>query len=373
MFHKVAATCSLLVSGLPAAGTSLTREDSGTGEVLEGEEDLKTDSSCTELKGEDTENPRLSEAEVQGEDAKISEEPEVSEAAAPQGELVHDKLETDQSVGDNIEVPSEVENCSDFVESLKRKLETYEKVSMEQPEDSRRSQDFDHMYAAAPCQEEKAVEMEDAGESLVTEASGQDMEHTGDINDQISLNVPNVAMETRADDLDMGKDIANAVVVGESVERAEEVLAEELVDTETQGVLESVVGAKFAVLLLESGERALLHRRRLWLGGSRSLLGQRSWGEVRGSTVSCNARRVRGCEGFQYQVVLAEGELVQETPCVALGDLRPHRGGSERGVQAGRAHQVRRGQGGGGAAGQGGQALPGAVTGLDYFWSIMDA
>ena len=65
---------------------------------------------------------------------------------------------------------------------------------------------------------------------------------------------------------------------------------------------------------------------------------------------------------------MAEGELVEETPCVALGDLRPHRGGSERGLQAGRAHQVRRGQGGGGAAGQGGQALPGAVRDL---WSLM--
>ena len=87
-------------------------------------------------------------------------------------------------------------------------------------------------------------------------------------------------------------------------------LAEELVDTETRGVLESVVGARFAILLLESGERALLHRRRLWLGGSHSLLGQRSWEEVRGSTVSCKARRVRGSEGFQYQVVTSNLGLV---------------------------------------------------------------
>ena len=265
VFHKVAATCSLLVSGLPAAATSLTREDSGTGEVLEGEENLKTDSSCAELKGEGTETPRLSESEGQGEDAKIPKEPEVSEGAASQGELVHAKLETDQSEGDNIEVPSDVENCSDFVESLKRKLETYQKVAMQQPEDGRTSQDIDHMYAADPCQEEEAVEMGNFGESSVTEASSQDVgkEHTGYINEEISLNVKNVAMESR--DGDVGEDIAKVLVVGESIDKAEELLVEELVDTETQGVLESVVGAKFAILLLESGERALLHRRRLWL------------------------------------------------------------------------------------------------------------
>ena len=73
-----------------------------------------------------------------------------------------------------------------------------------------------------------------------------------------------------------------------------------LEDIEHEGVLEQVVGAKFGLVALQGGEKALLRKKRLWVEGK--LPGEWQWEEVERRTLFCKVRKLSLETQVIYQV-----------------------------------------------------------------------
>ena len=82
--------------------------------------------------------------------------------------------------------------------------------------------------------------------------------------------------------------------------RTDIVKIQRLEDIEYEGVLEQVLGAKFGLVMLQGGEKALLRKNRLWVAGS--LPGEWRWEEVKVKKLFCKVRKLNLDAQVSYQV-----------------------------------------------------------------------
>ena len=79
-------------------------------------------------------------------------------------------------------------------------------------------------------------------------------------------------------------------------------------DSEHEGVLQQVLGAKFGLVMLQGGAKALLRKKRLWVAGS--LPGEWHWEEVRSKKLFCKVRKLKLDAQVSYQVSYCTSILI---------------------------------------------------------------
>ena len=157
--------------------------------------------------------------------------------------------------------------------------------------------------------EENQVEKQEHGKDHSSSIEGESVDSSDEMEKQKSLMFVT----------DIVADIL-AVAVGDARKGEEESLAmsEELLETRTddakaqetlmllgkdlehEGVIEQVLGAKFGLVMLQGGKKALLRKKRLWVAGS--LPGEWQWEEVRARKLFCKVRKLNLDARVGYQV-----------------------------------------------------------------------
>ena len=157
--------------------------------------------------------------------------------------------------------------------------------------------------------EENQVEKQEQGKDHSSSIEGESVDSSDEMEKQQSLKFVT----------DIVADIL-AVAVGDARKGEEDSLAmfEELLETRTdkaktqenqllleediehEGVFEQVLGAKFGLVMLQGGKKALLRKKRLWVAGS--LPGEWQWEEVRARKLFCKVRKLNLDARVGYQV-----------------------------------------------------------------------
>ena len=101
---------------------------------------------------------------------------------------------------------------------------------------------------------------------------------------------------------DMRKEEENLPMSEEFLETRTDIAKARLLEEDIQheGVLDQVLGAKFGLVMLQGGEKALLRNKRLWVAGS--LPGEWQWEEVRAKKLFCKVRKLNLDAQVSYQV-----------------------------------------------------------------------
>lgn len=104
---------------------------------------------------------------------------------------------------------------------------------------------------------------------------------------------------------DMRKEEENLPMSEEFLETRTDIAKARLLEEDIQheGVLDQVLGAKFGLVMLQGGEKALLRKKRLWVAGS--LPGEWQWEEVRAKKLFCKVRKLNLDAQVSYQVSCA--------------------------------------------------------------------
>ena len=149
--------------------------------------------------------------------------------------------------------------------------------------------------------EENQVEKQEQGKDHSSSIEGESVDSSDEMEKQQSLKfVEDIVADILAvavGDARKGEELLETRT-DKAKTQENQLLLEE--DIEHEGVFEQVLGAKFGLVMLQGGKKALLRKKRLWVAGS--LPGEWQWEEVRARKLFCKVRKLNLDARVGYQV-----------------------------------------------------------------------
>ena len=149
--------------------------------------------------------------------------------------------------------------------------------------------------------EENQVEKQEQGKDHSSSIEGESVDSSDEMEKQQSLKfVTDIVADILAvavGDARKGEELLETRTDNAKTQENPLLLEE---DIEHEGVFEQVLGAKFGLVMLQGGKKALLRKKRLWVAGS--LPGEWQWEEVRARKLFCKVRKLNLDARVGYQV-----------------------------------------------------------------------